>query len=69
MTPQHREIATWKLSAAIALTRYIAEDRDSCPACDVLWGLSMLLQDVQTLITSSDVRGAVNVNTRKEICE
>lgn len=55
MTPQDLEIATWKLSAAIALTRYIAEDRDSCPACDVLWGLSLVLQDVQALISSSGI--------------
>lgn len=66
MTPHVRELATWKLSAAIELTRYIAEDRDSCPSRDVLWGLSQVLQDVLTLIASSDAQGRGEHENKKE---
>jgi hypothetical protein len=52
MSTRNLELADWKLSAAIALTRYVAEDRDNLPSCEELRGLYFILRDVQELITT-----------------
>jgi hypothetical protein len=52
MSTRNLELAEWKLSAAIALTRYAAEDKDMPLSSDELRGLYLVLQDVQELITT-----------------
>ena len=69
MSLRNLDIAEWKLSAAIALTRAVADEGDYyLLSSDELRGLYQILKEVKELVFSpSDVLRGVGASLEKEI--